>query len=159
MLDHLKSKRWVTPSAANGDPLQFLDRNQNGTFDPMEDDAVRYLVDDWKTPIVYMVQRDFQPNGGTVTVSTNHRNWNEVSTGMVRLNGGQPILCSYGPDGPEQLTQDVLTAGQMPGLGNPPATLLQDWMDNHDGRINSPLNEDNLYPDPTLKEKLHRGSR
>lgn len=162
MLDHLESKNWVTPMGANGDPLQFLDRNQNGSFDPMEDEAVRYLVDDWNTPIVYMAQRDYQGNEESESTnhkSTNHRDWNEVSTGMVRLNGGQPILCSYGPDGPEQLTQDVVTAGQTPGLGNPPATLLQDWMDDDDARIDSPLNEDNLYSDPTLKKKLRRGSR
>ena len=67
---------------------------------------------------------------------------------MIRANRGQPILCSYGPDGPEQLKQEIVIAA------GSTATLVHDWAD--EGNINGPLNEDNVYPDQSLEETLSR---
>ena len=74
--------------------------------------------------------------------------WNEASTALIRLNGGQPIIMSYGPDGRDQLSKDSLSA-------DPTASLVADFVANQ--RIDNPLNEDNVYADPAAKEKLAKG--
>ncbi len=136
---------------ATGDPAQFLDRNNNGKWDQGEDHQIRYIIDAWDNPISYLAQRDWDPDDEPAA-STNHASWNKVSTQIIRLNGGQPVIMSYGPDGEDQLTMGaMLNTGEASlvgdfGMTNP----VEDVLDN-------PMNADNVYSDPSLKEKLGRG--
>ena len=68
---------------------------------------------------------------------------------MVRLNGGQPIVFSWGPDGKHQLTEvEMKDTAQ--------ASLVRDWFD--DGKITHRLNADNVYADDGLANKLAKGN-
>ncbi len=156
ILDGIQGRYWFAPLDMGIDPPTpsvFLDRPDptslggapNGIWDA-DDLQIRYIIDDWGSPISYMTQR----NGalpGSPRASTNHSSWSEASTEFVRLNGGQPVIFSYGPDGKEQLTREAMRTG-----GD--ASLVGDFAD--DCMINNPMNADNLYADPTLAEKLPR---
>jgi prepilin-type N-terminal cleavage/methylation domain-containing protein len=151
--------RYRSPGPVNpeGAPMLFLDRPDaagvlNGVWDP-SDLQIRYIVDDWGMPIAYMTQRDWDPENPGPTVSANHSAWNEASTKLVRLNDGQPVIMSYGPNGPEQLTKGQMEPTE---TARGAATLIVDLLD--DGKINLPLNEDNVYADDALKEKLAEGT-
>lgn len=134
----------------NGVPSQFLDRNQNGSFDP-DDLQIRYIVDDWGTPIGYFAQRDFNPANPPPTVSVNHPNWNQVSTKLVRLNGKQPVLFSYGKDGDDQLTREAMTVP----APQSPASIVGDYMNPAAPDVlDNPYNLDNVYLDSTFQTKL-----
>ena len=150
LLYGISDRYWSAPIAVpdTGEPNQYLDRGSDG-WDP-DDLQVRYLVDDWGMPIGYLAQRDYQAGSSTNFTSSNHAVWNQASTEMIRLNGSQPIVFSYGPDGEDQLTAEVMGA-----TGD--ASLVADWMDADPHKINHPLNEDNIYADPSLKEKLAEG--
>jgi type II secretory pathway pseudopilin PulG len=157
ILDGIQDRYWFAPldvGAAPPAPSVFLDRpdptsgDPNGIWDA-DDLQIRYIIDDWGNPISYMTQRNWEPLPGSPDPSTNHPSWNEASTEFVRLNGGQPVIFSYGPDGKEQLTAEAMgTDGD--------ASLVGDFADDADGVINNPMNADNLYADPTLAEKLPR---
>ncbi len=131
-------------------PVQYLDRNGDGMWTPGEDLQIRYVVDNWGLPLGYMSERDYSY---TVTsnnvVSSNHPDWNQASSDMVRLNGGQPIIFSWGANGKEQLTQEVFK-------DSPTASMITDWMANL--RIDNPLNDDNVYAEDALREKLRVGN-
>jgi len=161
ILDGIQDRYWFAPLKLSADPpipSVFLDRPDpasgelNGEWDA-HDLQIRYIIDDWGNPISYMTQRNWKPESGATSggsgpkASTNHPRWNEASTRFVRLNGGQPLIFSYGPDGKEQLTQEAMV-----GAGD--ASLVGDFAD--DGVIDHPMNADNLYADPTLAEKLPR---
>ena len=125
-----------------------------------EDYQIRYIVDGWGVPISYLAQRDFKTSNPAKTISSNHPDWNKASTEIIRLNRGQPIIMSYGPNGKDQLTQEWMET--QPGsstTGNSimiaKASLVGDFGD--DRKINHPLNEDNVYFDPSLKERLAKG--
>ncbi|MEK6676163.1 MAG: hypothetical protein AABZ47_10980, partial [Planctomycetota bacterium] len=132
----------------------FLDRNVNQLWDPDGDQQIRYPLDDWGFPFGYLSQRDWVTNVTTQTPqaapSSNHSDyWNRASTEMVRLNGGQPIVFSWGPDGKHQLTEvEMKDTAQ--------ASLVRDWFD--DGKITHRLNADNVYADDGLANKLAKGN-
>ncbi len=153
MLNHIPSSHRVPgPVNAQNQPVQFLNRNDDEVFTPGTDEQIDYIIDDWGTPIAYFAQRDYTRDAGAAaTVSGNHPAWNQGSTAMIRANRGQPIICSYGADGPEQLTWEILNVDEA-------ASLIGDWEENADGAIDHRLNEDNVYPDDTLKEKLRKGA-
>ncbi len=159
MLEKIPASHWRTPVDPADTPLQFLNRDDNENYDAGVDQEIRHLLDDWGVPITYFSQRDAEPGQPTdPTLSSNGTDWNAASSAMVRINAGQPILCSYGPDGAEQLSKETLAAATA-ALGAPPATLEADWASDTDGKIDSPLNADNVYPDDALKAKLARGVR
>lgn len=157
MLDGIPDRnRSIGPvDPASRKPTQFLDRppvpggTLNGVWTPEYDMQIRYIIDDWGTPIHYLSQRDYDPDADDpdATESSNHEVWNQASTEMIRINGGRPIIMSWGPDGQTQLTYE-----NMKGTGD--ALLITDWMD--DGRISRPLNQDNIFSDEALKRRLSR---
>lgn len=163
-LSKLPSRNRTTgPVDAKGDPSIFLDRafgkTGNGSWDA-EDYQIRYIVDGWGVPISYLAQRDFKEDNPTKTISSNHPGWNQASTEIIRLNRGQPVIMSYGPNGKDQLTQEWMetqpgssTTGKSIKIAK--ASLVGDFEDDH--KVNHPLNEDNVYLDPSLKERLAKG--
>ncbi|MHC4697480.1 MAG: hypothetical protein ACYTFA_12125, partial [Planctomycetota bacterium] len=90
--------------------------------------------------------RDFDPDN-LPPASSNHSDWNQASTEMIRLNNGKPILMSYGPNGKDQLKQGIQDA-------DPTANLMVDWVDEVHPGIDNPFNKDNVYASPDLAEKL-----
>jgi len=155
MLNGIQSRYWSPgPVDEKGTPLLFLDRpDAEGKLNKQWDQGdlqIRYIVDEWGMPITYMTQRDWDPLGKPdETISTNHAAWNEAATKLTRINDGRPIIMSYGPNGPEQLTKAQMEPSPEKLAA---ATLIADILD--DGKINNRLNEDNVYPDDAVKEKL-----
>lgn len=155
MLDRLhdRSRKSVNNVATN-QPGVYVDRNADGRWDG-GDRQVEYIIDAWGMPISYLAQRDFQEETGTATESTNHPSWNEASTELIKLNRGQPIVFSYGPDGPDQLTAELM-------LGTPPdaglASLTGDFENDNEpfehGRVQHLTNQDNVFLDATLLDRL-----
>lgn len=141
---------------ASHKPTQFLDRppvpggTLDGVWTPEYDMQIRYIIDDWGTPIHYLSQRDYDPDADdpVATQSSNHDLWNQASTEMIRINGGRPIIMSWGPDGQTQLTYEYMGA-------EGDVLLITDWI-NNDGRILEPLNQDNIFSDESLKRRLSR---
>lgn len=145
-----KRYRAAGPVDGNGRPVQFFDTNGDGAWDSDVDDQILYIVDDWGMPISYLAQRDWR-SGGTNLASSNHAMWNKASTEMIRVNSGRPILMSYGPNGRDQLTAEAMG-------NNAEACLVTDWagiaIGTTAGRIDHPLNADNVYADELLAEQL-----
>ena len=156
MLDRIPNdNRHAGMMDEQGEPVLFLDRNGDGQWDP-GDLQIRYIIDSWGMALGYHAQRDWLPAPDTPAPSSNHGFWNQASTEMIRLNGGKPIIMSYGPNGGKQFEQEVMDpSGGEKGV----ASLVGDWMDQSDTvhRINHFLNADNLYANPELKEKLAEG--
>jgi len=157
ILDSISERNRVPgPVDRSGAPLQYLDRNRNGNWDPAEDLPIRYIVDGWGTPLSYLAQRDFVEGQADATRSTNHPGWNEASTEIIRMNGGQPLIFSYGDNAKDQLTAEAMSAPGPNGGGTATASLVGDFEDGTH-RLDNPLNADNVYLDPTLADKLAQG--
>lgn len=156
ILERVQDRYWASPPTDPAKdppvPILFLDRDKNGDWDRTEDHLLRYIVDNWGTPISYFAQRNWCPDCSPER-SSNHERWNEASTAMIRLNGGQPVIMSYGPNGKEQLTKEAMEVSDI----DEGASLVDDWVFKDEHRINHHLNADNVYVDSTLKEKLARG--
>jgi len=148
---------------ADGTPALFLDRADRATGTPnrtwdANDHQIHLIVDDWGNPISYLAERDYREDPGKFTPipSSNHEEWNHASTEIIRLNGGQPVIFSYGPNGKDQLSRDAMAA-------NGTATLMGDMHpttpgpDDQEHVIDNPLNADNVYANPALKERLAKG--
>jgi type II secretory pathway pseudopilin PulG len=149
----------VLTSDNKKEPAQFLDRpaginapTPNGSWDA-DDLQIRYILDDWGLPISYLAQRD---HGVGLDSKNLPIKWNEASTELIRMNGGQPVIFSYGGNGKDQLTIDM--------MGNDAkASLIGDFEPAAAGPddvahvIDNPANADNVYANPALKEKLAKG--
>lgn len=144
-------------SDQTGPPLIFLDRPDeqgklNDKWDPEIDQPLRIIVDAWGVPIQYFSERNFSTSSDARNVSPNYPGWNEASTQMVRRNGNKPLIVSYGPNGKDQLTEDLLSSA------TETTSMVGDWMndglDSRKGRIDDALNADNIYPDPRLRDRL-----
>ncbi len=151
ILDRIQDRYWLAPLDENGNPTVFLDRDGNGTWDS-DDHQIRYIIDDWGNPLSYLAQRDWEPPPTPANAASNHPNWNEASTELIRLNAGQPLIFSYGPDGKDQLTLEQMG-------DNGAASLVGDFegLSGTKHKIDHLLNADNVYADPSLKEKLAEG--
>ena len=152
--DRNRSAGYLDPGTKN--PGQYLSRPTGINATSVNNDwgaedlQIRYILDDWGIPISYMSQRDFVHDGPNPVPSSNHEAWNEASTELVRLNGGQPIIFSYGPNGKDQLTADAMgTEGKV--------SLIGDFEFNEDHVVNDPFNDDNVYINDQLREKLAKG--
>lgn len=154
ILSRVSEKHLVAvPVDAAGDPVQYLDRNGDGKYNPKDDEGLRWLVDDWQVPVSYFAQRDFRAGA---TPSSNRQqdwSWNEVSTRLVKMNGGAPVLMSWGPDGKDQRTPENQTGSTAANI----ATDLLGLDGSAPNRIDNPLNADNVYANPALAEKLAGG--
>lgn len=120
-------------------------------FDPGDGTAQIYLdyyVDAWGTPLEYFSYKD-----GNLALSPRDR----ASARIVLASGGVPVIASYGPNGPDQLSsdfmatyQDTTIVGDYWTLPVPSATQL--------GLVNHESNDDNIYSADGLKERLRTGS-
>jgi len=143
------------PDKSRGTSQVFLDRpgGATGSLDA-GDLELRPILDDWGNPISYLAERDFGLPGITPIDSLNQTGWNEASTELIRLNGGAPVVFSYGANGKDQLTRDAMEPDAK-------ASLIGDFEDDSrpesHHRIDNPLNDDNIYADPKLREKLVKG--
>lgn len=135
------------PRDDKGEPQQYLDRNNNGKWDALEDLELRHIVDSWGVPLAYFSTRGFDDKkpGNNKLQSTNHPEWFKVSSQLVAQNGGRPVLMSWGPDGREQLARDIQSA-------EPTASVVGDLAVHT--FLRNPLNRDNVFADPALKQKL-----
>lgn len=166
--DRNRSAGVINPNTKN--PAQFLDRPPginatpppNGTWDA-NDLQIRYILDDWGNPISYLAQRDHPGHGsGTVQPVASHNSmapggdWNEASTELIRLNGGQPVIFSYGPDGKDQLKKELMDPNGAASVISDFATE-PDTPDNKHHIIDHPANADNVYSNDQLRDKLAKG--
>ncbi len=155
ILDRIPDRNRTSAPLDGDKPAIFLSRPDPGDatinteWDSEFDSEVRFIVDDWGIPLSYLAQRDWKED--VEIPSSNHEDWNEASTELIRLNGGVPVLFSYGPNGADQLTKDI-----MGDKGT--ASLVGDFEDETlHGVIDNPLNYDNVYAKPELREKLAKG--
>lgn len=155
VLDDLpESNRVPSPRSADdsGKPGRFLDRDGNGTWEPEQDEELWHIKDGWGVPLSYYAQRDWRedpPAGMPNIPSGNHPDWNEASTEFITLNGGRPVIMSYGPNGKDQLKKAVVEKPEQESL------LHVDWETNH--VIDGIYNKDNVYIDSGLSDRLFEG--
>ncbi len=113
--------------------VEFFDVNGNGSFDPLTDKEVQYLVDGWHHPIEYFATRPPDPS------PTSHA-W--VAHKLVQSNKNLPVLVSYGLDGDVQFDAQE--------------TLEQEYEDATSGEslFTSQFHQDNIYLDDALKDRI-----
>lgn len=103
-----------------------------------------YYADAWGTPLEYfsMCTGDADPDPRR-----------QAARRILHLNNGTPLIASYGPNGPDQLSADFFNT---PTYGD--TTIVGDMYDNNvDMMINHELNHDNIYSDPVIIDRLRRG--
>lgn len=114
-------------------------------YDPGDGSApipLDYYADSWGIPLEYfsMCTGELDPDPRR-----------QVAKRILHLNNGSPLIVSYGPNGPDQISADFMgTYGD--------TTIVGDMYDNNvDMRINHELNHDNVYSDPAVIDRLRRG--
>ena len=117
--------------------VEFFDINGNGSFDPLTDKEVQYLVDGWGHPIEYFAIRELAMG----EIPTSHA-W--VAQKLVQSNKNLPVLVSYGLDGDVQFDAEM-TLEQEFERANPGESLFT-----------SQLHQDNIYLDDALKDRITR---
>ena len=138
---------------------EFFDRDASGggaTLD-IDDEPLIYFVDAWGTPFEYFAVSPADDT--TLAVNTPAPtdlagNRLDASRWLVDgRNRGKPLLVSYGPDGPDQFSADFSDA-----QGNPLTDLVADYDASgpEPHVIDDPLNDDNVYIDDTIKERLRQ---
>ncbi len=151
--DRNRSPGVLTPPPQST-PVLFLDRppTLNGMWNSAEDWQIRHILDDWGNPIGYMSTRDWTPSNTNYVDSTNMMGWGQTSTQLIKLNGDRPVIFSYGANGDDQLTPEVMG-------GTAAASIPVDWAGGAaDQRMTDPLNADNVYANSELAEKVKKGS-
>ncbi len=128
ILDKIPAQYRRTPP----DIDEFFDRDTDGNLGP-DDEPLVYFVDSWGTPFGYYATRQ---TGATPTPR------GQLSDAFVSLNRTRPLLVSYGPNGPDQLELPL------------PVTMESDYSDS---AINDLYNEDNVYIDESIKDRLREG--
>jgi type II secretory pathway pseudopilin PulG len=132
---------------------QYLSRNGDQNLDA-DDVPLDVYLDAWGTPFGYFALSD---GGLSPAGSDSMNNRRDASVFMVGRNRGRPVLVSYGVDGADQLSLlreehgDPLEPAQDP--------LVLDFHDTNgptgfENVIDDPLNQDNIYIDQTLADRL-----
>jgi prepilin-type N-terminal cleavage/methylation domain-containing protein len=140
-----------------GPPNEFLDRptgpGPSGGFSANaqpEDVPLEIIVDAWGNPIEYYAVRWYKPDlpeYHAPSDMTGDRRRASLAF-ITDANEGKPLLVSYGPNGSEQSDDEASSA---PGL------LLDYWDtidDTLEYKIDHPLNQDNVYIDESVKDRL-----
>jgi len=134
ILDRIPSQNWKSaPVDDNEKPIIWLDQPQRPGDKPndqwgKEDLEIRYIVDNWGTPLGYYAERDWSHTEQQALtddrVSSNHHYWRQVSSAFVRYNGGKPVIMSYGPDGQEQMTEEAMKTTPTGSTGQAAASQI-----------------------------------
>lgn len=128
-------------------PEEFFDRNGDGTMGT-DDVPLGYFVDTWGTPLQYFAIRD----DGLASASDDPMKRRlKTSSFLVQRNRGKSVLVSYGPNGPDQWSEEAI-------LVNGQTDLVTDYHDATPGVIDNLMNEDNVYVDEALNERLRQGN-
>jgi hypothetical protein len=153
ILDKIGDRFVSTRLVASEPPQQYYDSdgvaNPAGAPNP-EDIPLTYLIDAWGNAVeYYSLNPKADPPGSTPSpldsgpAGVTRR---AFSTLFVTRNNSQPFLVSYGIDGSDQLAATPQ-----------PITLLSDWnMGMPNNAIDKPENNDNIYSEPDLKDKLRQ---
>ena len=154
MLEDIQAKyRHAAHKDADGNPDEFLNRDGNTTFDPAVDEPLDYLVDAWGTPIAYFATRpsdDYSVwDNDTVNVQT-EGDRRRTCGALLSLSNDVPVFVSYGPDGPEQFSQDFIDANE----GHVPDLIYDFGQDVPEYTFDHPLNRDNVYSNETVRDKI-----
>jgi len=156
ILDRIDTRFRRRAQDAAGAPTEVLRRSMGGSN---IDIPLVYYVDSWGTPLDYFATSDTtgaQAFYDTVPINNARR---DTSTALLRINNGEPLFVSYGPDGPEQFSADFYDPAD-----DLPYDLVYDWTTYTSdagfsgNRIDHPLNADNVYSDPQIAERLATGA-
>ena len=79
-----------------------------------------------------------------------------TSAFLVQRNRDKPVLVSYGPDGPEQWSNELREFSDIPGVGL--TDVVTDFTQTTpvEEAIDNPFNDDNVYVDESLKDRLRK---
>ncbi|MCA9253525.1 MAG: prepilin-type N-terminal cleavage/methylation domain-containing protein [Phycisphaerales bacterium] len=104
-----------------------------------------HYVDAWGTPIEYY----------SVCTAINSPDPRErTAFSLVHNSNAEPVLVSYGPDGPEQFSSDIFGDS---GFGD--TSLVSDFNGGCAGctvgKIDNALNQDNVYSSETIKDRMN----
>ncbi len=132
---------------------EYFNRSDDNTLD-IDDEPLVYFVDAWGTPIDYYATNpvpgsdaDFPPPAGAGRQLERY----ETSTFMVAKNLGKPVLVSFGPNGAEQCSAEFI---QSEGVTDLVADFDPQGPRPH--AIDNPLNDDNVYIDEGLRDRLRQ---
>ena len=134
---------------------EYLDQPDTGTGAAVQI-PLDYFVDSWGTPLQYYATFLPESAGGGMAVQKPTSKYDvggarqKVSTMLVQMNNRSPVLVSYGPDGRSQFPTP--TAEQPYPPPDPVDDLTSDYAD--DQLINMPANQDNVYSNSALAERL-----
>lgn len=128
----------------SGDPLEYLDRESVGG---VTNEPLVYYVDSWGTPIEYYSTSDLSRRQAASDPGNLRK---DASTSFVRANNGVPLLVSYGPNGPEQFSPAFISS-------EGPSDLVSDYHDDGAHLIDHRLNDDNVYSNSAVVDKLREG--
>jgi len=132
-------------------PDQYFDRNGNNVLDT-EDEPLISFVDAWGTPIAYFATNPVPgSNADNPPTAGAGREFDRFKTAefMVAKNLGKPVLVSFGPDGAEQCSAEFI---QSEGVTDLVADYDPQGPKPH--VIDNPLNDDNVYIDEGLRDRL-----
>ncbi|MFH0983294.1 MAG: prepilin-type N-terminal cleavage/methylation domain-containing protein [Planctomycetota bacterium] len=158
ILDRIQPKYRAAAHKASGVPDEYLDRNGNGTFDPGQDEPLDYFMDGWGTPVAYFATTPDSTANGMWDQPPNVRaagdRW-KTCAALRSLSNDVPVFVSYGPDGPEQFSDDFR---EPPVTGYHP-DLIYDFnepLPKPRFKFDHLLNRDNVYSSETVQDKILR---
>ena len=137
----------------DGKPLEYLDRSDNDTYDPGQDEPLDYFVDPWGTPIAYFAITYSQTSGLWDRDTANLQDAGDrvrTSAALRMCSNDVPVFVSYGPDGPDQFSEDFKIDGYHPDL----IYDLNEPTPRPKFRIDMPGNSDNVYSIQAVEDRI-----